>query len=850
MDAKGIAANYGVNRASGKRNGADVYRIPEVCHGSSNKKKDLAIWDGEGGSVGAKCHSRQCSYQSILDALGIEFTYEGRTHSTSNGAHTVRRRRGPNKDLEGNYGSNKGLLVRLCPHDKPDNTIILVEGEKAFDALCALDLERYTPAHWVGGTGSVTHADYSPLDGREVVLWPDNDEPGADTMTDAAVLAKKAGATNLLWMDVGLMPEKGDAADCTLEEVLGQLEMVQDFKPPPIIPHQGMTLAAGGQFGRDMDGQRAALGVVQLEIRQDARTGAGSVRRLDHGTPSALAFTTHAGLETDPQGWASLHENADSWLRAVWEKHIRGADQRKYRLSKDRYNENMRAILAGIAVDPVKAWLEKLPVWDKVERLGGLFTCALGAEANDLHAATAKAFFVGGVKRVYEPGAQNDWAPVLIGDQGTGKTTFCVMCVPAGFEHWYSSVSNLDEDRQKLTESIGTGWIVELKEMRGVYGYKKLRAWLDTTTDKYRPPYGTTSRSWPRRWVAIGTANDEGTGVLPDDPNGNRRYVAVPVATPGVTSEEKADHVRRYMTENLEQLWAEALVLYREGHKNFLEGKFENQRDVANDAYQQANQPLEGIVDDLTAAHADTADGISGGVSLGDLMVEAGLAQDMQEAQAKMQTYGVSLAAALTKRKWVKRRQKIGSQTRTVWFAPLDTRKPCSICGKSYPAAHMADPDGRGLVCPKCRGGDADAGGTGTTDNLQAEVQGRLDQLEARGQVVKDAPLQFHVLEDWVELGMLRGMLAALKANPAAMPPQVCDYYGGAKALLNKMVAGARHGSKGHSYGLTAGEVADKLAAADWQPVLDRLREGYAKAQRRAQDIPRAVIKYVLGAWR
>ena len=97
VSAGEIAAHYGVNRSRSGR-----YRIHEVCHGSDNGKKDLVIWDGDGGSIGAKCHSRECAYQSIIDALGVDFTYEGRKHHYGNGSASspVTRRRGPNKDLK------------------------------------------------------------------------------------------------------------------------------------------------------------------------------------------------------------------------------------------------------------------------------------------------------------------------------------------------------------------------------------------------------------------------------------------------------------------------------------------------------------------------------------------------------------------------------------------------------------------------------------------------------------------------------------------------------------------------------------------------------------------------------
>ena len=214
-----------------------------------------------------------------------------------------------------------------------------------------------------------------------------------------------------------------------------------------------------------------------------------------------------------------------------------------------------------------------------------------------------------------------------------------------------------------------------------------------------------------------------------------------------------------------------------------------------------------------------------------------------------MSREGLLLSKGLVANKWFKERTRnknTGKQT-VVWMPPSRTPRPtltftCAICEQEKPTAEQASTDKRGSYCKDCTSGEP-------PPPMLNEVQAHLEQHEARGQVVKDGPLQFYVLEDWTELGMLRGMAAALEANPAAMPAQVCDFYGGkggAKALLDKMVKGARDGSNGNSYGLTFGEVADMLAATDWQPVFDRLREGYAKAQRREQDTLRAVVKGVL----
>lgn len=57
------------------------------------------------------------------------------------------------------------------------NQVIIVEGEKCADKLT--EARGGKPAlSWVGGTNGIDHTDWSPLAGRDVLVWPDNDVPG------------------------------------------------------------------------------------------------------------------------------------------------------------------------------------------------------------------------------------------------------------------------------------------------------------------------------------------------------------------------------------------------------------------------------------------------------------------------------------------------------------------------------------------------------------------------------------------------------------------------------------------------------------------------------------------------
>lgn len=82
--------------------------------------------------------------------------------------------------------------------DLRDGQAIVVEGEKCKDKLAAKSGRNVVS--WPGGTYGVNHADWSPLSGRSVVIWPDDDAPGLKTACDIA-----AYLTDTLGCSVKLM---------------------------------------------------------------------------------------------------------------------------------------------------------------------------------------------------------------------------------------------------------------------------------------------------------------------------------------------------------------------------------------------------------------------------------------------------------------------------------------------------------------------------------------------------------------------------------------------------------------------------------------------------------------------
>ena len=98
--------------------------------------------------------------------------------------------------------------------------IIWVEGEK-----CADDLNRlgYVATCTLGGAGmlspkSAPSYDFSPLQGKELVIWPDNDPAGAKVAKLVQELAARAGARSITMLTPPRgKPEKWDASDAIAE---------------------------------------------------------------------------------------------------------------------------------------------------------------------------------------------------------------------------------------------------------------------------------------------------------------------------------------------------------------------------------------------------------------------------------------------------------------------------------------------------------------------------------------------------------------------------------------------------------------------------------------------------------
>jgi putative DNA primase/helicase len=127
---------------------------------------------------------------------------------------------------------------------RPDDWVLVVEGEKTADAAREL-LPSYVVISWPGGANAAHSAEWKPVAGRKVLLWPDADTPGIECMDKlAALLADPKGlACHVRIVDplktsdnpTDEIPPGWDLANAQVEG--WSTQMVKDWAKPRARPY-------------------------------------------------------------------------------------------------------------------------------------------------------------------------------------------------------------------------------------------------------------------------------------------------------------------------------------------------------------------------------------------------------------------------------------------------------------------------------------------------------------------------------------------------------------------------------------------------------------------------------------
>lgn len=190
--------------------------------------------------------------------------------------------------------------------------------------------------------------------------------------------------------------------------------------------------------------------------------------------------------------------------------------------------------------------------WDGIPRVNTLLIDYFGAEDNAYTRAAIRKTLVAAAARVFEPGIKFDTALILVGEQGTYKSTFVKKL---GME-WFSDTFTTVQGKESF-EQIQGAWLIEMAELSGLKKaeVESIKHYISKREDMFRPAYGRTVETYKRQCVFFGTTNNKD---FLRDPTGNRRFMPIDVrpeyATKSVNDDLTQDEVN--------QIWAEAYQLY------------------------------------------------------------------------------------------------------------------------------------------------------------------------------------------------------------------------------------------------------------------------------------------------
>lgn len=232
----------------------------------------------------------------------------------------------------------------------------------------------------------------------------------------------------------------------------------------------------------------------------------------------------------------------------------------KARMSTKYVPQFLLMIADANAYNPVATWVESR-AWDGVSRLGAFYgTVDCGGQMDQgLKELLMRKWVLQCIGAAFEPdGIAAQGILTFTGPQNIGKTTWFNRLAPEalGVIHTGHTLDVRSKDSQLIALKY---WIVELGEIDATFrksDVSALKSFATQSVDSIRRPYAMTESTYGRRTVFGASVN---VSTFLSDPTGNRRFWTVPAA--GFAVDVDLD---------MQQLWAEVLVLWRAGERWYL----------------------------------------------------------------------------------------------------------------------------------------------------------------------------------------------------------------------------------------------------------------------------------------
>ena len=253
------------------------------------------------------------------------------------------------------------------------------------------------------------------------------------------------------------------------------------------------------------------------------------------------------------------------------------------RLGKSTAQDVLDLIAGENGFHPVRDYLNSLK-WDGTQRCAGWLGRYLGVEGSQYSDKIGKLFMIALVARIFQPGCQADYVLVLEGPQGALKSSACRVLAGKWFSDSLPDLTHADPVR--LSMHLRGKWLIEIAELASFNASETetIKAFATKTSETYTPKYGHNEVTEPRQCLLIATTNQP--SYLHDE-TGARRFWPVKVGTIDLPG----------LREARDQLFAEAVHLYRAGEPWWPERQFETTHIAPQQAARYEEDAWEGAIE-------------------------------------------------------------------------------------------------------------------------------------------------------------------------------------------------------------------------------------------------------------
>lgn len=292
------------------------------------------------------------------------------------------------------------------------------------------------------------------------------------------------------------------------------------------------------------------------------------------------------------------HENGKirDWTDAD-DAELRCYIEKKYSIhSHEKSDDALRIILKQNEYHPVRDMIKSIK-WDGQDRIEMFLHEWAKCDDSPYTREASRIIFAGGINRIFNPGGKFDDMVVLIGSQGTGKSTLVRWL--AMKDQYFNEVTEFDGPQ--AVEALQGAWICEVSELLAMTRQKEqesVKSFLTRMNDRRRDPYDRRTSDHKRQCIFVGTTNKF---QFITDKTGGRRFYPIITHQDGYYLFDHEQECRDYIA----QCWAEAYAKMQTGNmpayakRELLDVIRQHQSDATEDDYRVGM--IQGYIEDKDA---------------------------------------------------------------------------------------------------------------------------------------------------------------------------------------------------------------------------------------------------------